>query len=91
MNSEPQKLLSRHPKLVQSDNKEVVSHIQREVGEQYMNTLMIAECDTPFKYLRTKKYRTLEGQKVNLTYYPDTETVAGFDIEVMKVVRLRRS
>ncbi|MCF1438295.1 MAG: hypothetical protein LPD71_05970 [Shewanella sp.] len=47
--------------------------------------------DTPFKYLRTKKYRTLEGQKVNLIYYPDIETVSGFGIDVMKVVRLRRS
>ena len=40
---------------------------------------------------RTKKYKSLQGARVNLTYYPTTDSVAGIDFEVMKVVRIRRS
>ena len=36
-----------------------------------------------------EKYKCIKGQRVNLTYYPDTETVAGIEMEVMTVVRIK--
>ncbi len=91
MGSDPDKLLKKHPRLVHSDLRKVRSHVQRQDGEWFINTLMIEGCDTPFKYRRQQRYRSLEGQRVNLTYYPDVEQVAGFSMEVMSVVRIRRS
>ena len=83
------KLLKSHQKLIHSDMKKVVSHVQREEGEWLLNTLMIEGCDAPFRYKRKKAYKNLTGQRVNLTYYKDKETIAGLDIEVMRVVRIR--
>lgn len=85
------KLLNKHQDLTHSEGVKVVSHTQREEGDWVLQTLMIQDCSAPFKYKRTKRFRSLEGQKVNLTYYPDTEKVAGFDIEIMKVVRVKRA
>ena len=36
-------------------------------------------------------YKNLKGARVNLTYYPATASVAGMDVEIMTVVRIRRS
>ena len=33
----------------------------------------------------------LQGARVNLTYYPQIEQVAGMEFETMKVVRIRKS
>ena len=52
---------------------------------------MLQGCDVPFKYKRKKKYRDLQGASVNLTYYPESEQVAGMEFEFMKVVRIRVS
>lgn len=52
---------------------------------------MIEGCDVPFKYKRNKMYKNTTGQRVNLTYYPATETVAGMPFEVMNVVRIKVS
>jgi hypothetical protein len=89
MQTDPEKLLKKHEKLVHSDMVKVTSHVQREKGEWFLNTLMIEGCEIPFKYKRTKKYKNLRGQRVNLTYYPATESVAGLEFEVMNVVRIR--
>ena len=91
MDSDPDKLLKKHEQLVHSDGVKVTSHVQREKGDWFLNTLMIEDCEVPFKYKRTRKYRNLKGQRVNLTYYPATETVAGMAFEVMNVVRIRIS
>ncbi|MFT4562975.1 MAG: hypothetical protein ACI9BW_002727 [Gammaproteobacteria bacterium] len=91
MKSDPDKLLARHNALVHSDKRKVMSHVQRESGEWFINTLLIDDLQVPFRYKRKKLYKSLVGAQVNLTYYPDTETVAGVDLEVMKVVRIRRS
>ena len=91
MKSDPKKLLEKHQHLNQTDNVKVISHVQRELGEWFLNTIMIDGQDVPFKYKRKKKYRDLKGQRVNLTYYPDVETVAGFDLEIMNVVRIKVS
>ena len=88
MKSTVDKLLDKHKHLVKSDFRKVVSHVQRGDGEWFVNTLMIEGCDTPFKYKRKKRYKNLSGQRVNLTYYVDHQTVAGIDMEIMKVVRL---
>lgn len=84
-----EKLLQRHPELVHSDNRKVSSHVQREEGDWFLNTLMIEGCEAPFKYKRQKAYKSLAGARVNLTYYPETEVVAGLEFEIMKVVRIR--
>lgn len=89
MQTDPEKLLKKHEKLVHSDMARVTSHVQREKGDWILNSLMIEGCEVPFKYKRPRKYKNLQGQRVNLTYYPSTETVAGMDFEVMNVVRIR--
>jgi len=84
-------LIKKHQQLTQSDNRKVVSHVQREAGDWIINTLMIEDCDTAFKYRRKKRYKSLTGHRVNLSYYPDSESVAGIPFDVMKVVRIRIS
>lgn len=91
MKSNVDKLLDKHKPLIHSDRRKVVSHVQRDEGEWFVNTLMIDDCDTPFKYKRKKPYKNLSGQRVNLTYYVDHETVAGIEMEIMRVVRLKIS
>ncbi|GGI85342.1 hypothetical protein [Shewanella gelidii] len=90
MKTDVDKMLEKHEQLTHSEGMKVVSHTQREEGDWVLQTLMIEGCSAPFKYKRTKRFRSLEGQKVNLTYYPSTQTVAGFDVEVMNVVRVKR-
>jgi len=89
MQTDPEKLLKKHENLVHSDMVKVTSHVQREKGDWFLNSLMIEGCEVPFKYKRTRKYKNLQGQRVNLTYYASTETVAGMTFEVMNVVRVR--
>ncbi|MFC1685104.1 hypothetical protein ACFL0R_06505 [Pseudomonadota bacterium] len=89
MQSEPDKLIKRHKQLVHSDMVKVMSHVQRSAGDWIVNTIMIDGCDVPFKYKRKKEYKDLKGQRVNLTYYPAIETVAGMEFEVMNVVRIK--
>ena len=89
MKTDPEQLLKKHEQLVHSDGVKVTSHVQRIQGDWFLNTLMVEDCDVPFKYKRTEKYQNLEGQRVNLTYYPGEETVAGMEFEIMKVVRIR--
>jgi len=91
MKSPVDKLLKKHQKLNQSDMMKVESHVQRESGEWIINTLMIEDCSVPFKYKRKKMYKNLKGQRVNLTYYTDVENVAGMEVEVMSVVRIKVS
>ncbi len=69
----------------------VVSHVQREKDGWVLNTVMLDGYDVPFRYNRKKLYRSLQGARVNLTYYPQLEEVAGLDVEIMKVVRIRQA
>lgn len=91
MKSPSDKLLAKHEELVHSEMRKVTSHVQRETGEWLINTLMIEGCDVPFKYKRKREYKSLSGQRINLTYYPSTEIVAGLEMEVMSVVRVKVS
>jgi hypothetical protein len=83
------KLLEQHPELIHSNDVKVISHVQREQGDWFINTIMIEGCDTPFKYKRKKLYKSLNGQRVNITYYMGSESVAGFDIDIMNVVTIK--
>jgi hypothetical protein len=83
------KLTQRHPKLIHTENIKVISHVQRESDDWQINTLMLEGVDVQFKYKRKKRYKNLKGNRVNVTYYPDNEKVAGFDIEIMKIVRIK--
>lgn len=89
MKSEPEKLLKKHQALIHSDMMKVTSHVQREAGDWFINTIMLEGYDVPFKYKRKQRYKNLKGQRVNLTYYAETQTVAGIQMEVMNVVRIR--
>lgn len=91
MKSPVAKLLKTHKELTHSEEQKVTSHVQRKDGEWMINTIMIEGCSAPFKFKRKKSYRDLNGQRVNLTYYPDIEIVSGFDLEIMNVVRIRVS
>ena len=85
------KLLADHPELTHSSNCRVASHVQRASGDWIINTLMLEGYEVPFRYKRKRQYRSLKGARVNLTYYPSTVDVAGLPIEVMNVVRIKRS
>jgi hypothetical protein len=91
MKSTPEKLVKKHPQLTHSETMKVSSHVQRQVGDWILNTLMIEGYDVPFKYKRTRLFKNLKGARVNMTYYPETEIVAGLEFEIMKVVRLKLS
>ena len=91
MATDSEKLLAKHQKLIQSDNMKVTSHVQREEDDWVQHSLMLEGTDVPFKYRRKKRYQSLQGARVNVTYYPETEEVAGMEFEVMKVVRVRRA
>ncbi|MGF1724066.1 hypothetical protein [Photobacterium nomapromontoriensis] len=90
MKSDVDKLLTSHHQLVHSEGVTVTSHTQRIDGDWVLHTLMIDGVDVPFKFKRQKKYKNLAGSKVNLTYYSVTEMIAGFEIEMMKVIRVKR-
>ena len=90
-NTEPEKLIKKHEQLTHTDMMKVTSHVQREAGTWIINTLMIEGCDVPFRYKRQVKYKNLKGQRVNLTYYPTKELVAGIEMETMNVVRIKVS
>lgn len=91
MQSNPDKLIKKHQELTHSDNVKVVSHVQRDKAEWVLNTVMIEDCEAPFKYKRKQQYKSLKGARVNITYYPAVEVVAGMDFEIMNVVRIKRS
>lgn len=91
MKSDPKKLVEKHQNLTHSELVKVISHVQREDGEWVLHTLMIEGCDVPFKFKRKGNYKSLKGARVNMTYYPVQESVAGIEFEVMKVVRVKRS
>ena len=84
-------LTQRHPKLTHTENIKVISHVQRESDDWQLNILMLDGVDVPFKYKRKKRFKSLKGNRVNITYYPDNEKVAGFDVEIIKVVRIKVS
>lgn len=90
MKSDPKKLVEKHRNLNHSELVKVVSHVQREQGEWVLHTLMVAGCDVPFKFKRKDNYQNLKGARVNITYYPQQQVVAGVTFEVMKVVRIKK-
>jgi hypothetical protein len=91
MEPSAKKLISRNTDLNHLEDARVVSHVQREQDDWVINTLMIDGYDVPFRYSRKKTYKSLQGARVNLTYYAQVKQLAGMDFEVMKVVRIRRS
>ena len=89
MNTDGNKLTKKHHELVHSEMQKVISHVQRDTREWIINTIMIEGCEAPFKFKRKKPYKNVAGQRVNLTYYPTKENVAGMELEVMNVVRIK--
>lgn len=91
MVSETDKLLKKHEKLNQLDDAKVISHVQRKQDDWILNTLLLDGHEVPFRYRRRKRYKSLEGARVNLTYYPEVTEVGGIALETMKIVRVRRA
>jgi len=89
--SDPDKLTKKHQELTHSELVKVVSHVQRDKGEWILNTVMVEDCEVPFKFKRKQQYKDLKGARVNITYYPSVEVVAGIDFEIMNVVRIKRA
>ena len=89
MKTDSQKLIQKHEKLIQTDNLKVSSHVQREENDWFINTLMFVGISSPFKYKRKTMYKSLVSNRVNITYYVSNESIAGFDIEVMNIVRIK--
>lgn len=87
------RLLEKNHALTQSDYQKVTSHVQRaEKGSDWIiNTILIEGQTVPFRFKRKKQYKNLKGARVNLTYYPVIEIVAGIPMEAMKVIRIRVS
>jgi len=93
MKSPVKKLLEAHRELIHMEMQKVASHVQRNEKntEWIINTVTLVGYDEPFRFKRKIQYRNLKGACVNLTYYPTVEKVAGFDVEVMNVVRIKKS
>ncbi len=89
MKTDADRLLKQHHQLIHSEAQKVVSHVQRDTREWIINTIMIEGCEAPFRFKRKQPYRDVTGQRVNLTYYPAKEIVAGMELEVMNVVRIK--
>ena len=89
MNTDATKLQKKHHALVHSEARKVVSHVQRDTRDWIINTIMIEGCNVPFRFKRKQAYQNVEGRRVNLTYYPSKENVAGMELEVMRVVRIK--
>jgi len=85
------KLINKHHQLTHTENIYVTSHVQREKDDWFINILMLKGVDIAFKYKRKKEYKNLKGKLVNITYYSSTETIAGFEVDIMKVVRIKIS
>ena len=90
MKSDPNKLVEKNRNLIHSELMKVVSHTQREQGEWVLHSVVVEGCDVPFKFKRKDNYQNLKGARVNMTYYPVTEVVAGIEFEYMKVVRIKK-
>jgi len=90
MQSDPKKLVEKNNKLIHSELMKVISHTQREQGEWVIHSVMVEGCDVPFKFKRKGNYQSLKGARVNMTYYLESELVAGIPFEVMKVVRIKK-
>jgi len=89
--SDPDKLIKKHQELTHSESVKVISHVQRDKDEWILNTVMIEDCEVPFKFKRKQQYKDLKGARVNMTYYPTVEVVAGLDFDIMNVVRIKRA
>jgi hypothetical protein len=93
MKSPVKKLLEAHTELIHMEMQKVASHVQRDERntEWIINTITLEGYDVPFRFKRKTEYRNLKGARVNLTYYASAEKVGGFDVEVMNVVRIKKS
>jgi len=87
--SDAGKLVKKHQELTHSEMVKVTSHVQRDKDEWVLNTVMIEDCEVPFKFNRKQQYKNLKGARVNVTYYPSTEVIVGLDFEIMNVVRIK--
>ncbi len=91
MKSPVKNILEKNRELIHSEMMKIKTHVQMNDKEWIINTITLEGYDVPFRFNRKQEYRNLNGVRVNITYYPTVEKVAGFDMEVMNVVRIRKS
>lgn len=82
------KQLLENEHLVHSRRQKVASHVQRQAGKWIQNIVLLEGHDVPFKYKRQKQIKSLKVAFINLIYYPEVEQVAGFDFDVMIVIKI---
>ena len=63
-NKQAKQLIEQHEKLVHTDDIKVISHVQRESNDWFVNTLMLENIDVPFKYKRKKLYKLCSKYKI---------------------------
>lgn len=54
-NKEAKQLIEQHQKLVHTDNIKVISHVQRELDDWFVNTLMLENIEVPLN-INEKSY-----------------------------------
>lgn len=91
MKSDPNKLIEKNKNLIHTELMKVVSHTQRVQSEWILHSVMVEGCDVPFKFRRKNTYQSLVAARVNMTYYPAIEVVAGIEFDYMKVVRIKKA
>ena len=93
MTSPVKKLLEKKWELIHSEMMKVKTHVQRDEknSEWIINTITLEGYDVPFRFKRKQEYRNLKGARVNITYYQKKKKIGGFDMEVMNVVRIKKS
>jgi hypothetical protein len=85
------KHLAENEQLIHSTMQKVESHVQRQDGKWFLNTVLLKGYEVPFKYKRQKLYKSLKGARVDVIYYPQTEEIAGIEFEYMKVIKINLS
>jgi hypothetical protein len=64
--TEAKSLTDKHKDLTHSEHQTVLSHVQREVDEWYLNTIMLKGIDVPFKSILPIIQRLKRLQVLNL-------------------------
>jgi hypothetical protein len=58
MEKQTKQLLEQHQDLTHSEDRKVVSHVQREDDDWILHTLMLDGVDVPFKFRRKNAIKT---------------------------------
>jgi len=80
MQSDPKKLIEKNRNLTHSEELKVTSHVQREQGDWVLHTLMVEDCEAPFKFKRKGNYLSLKGARSEYDLVPNERNCRGYGI-----------